>query len=104
MQYNVKGEISKMTIVSLIVLIGIGILCAFIHRNKGYSAITGFCWGFFFSILGVIIVLLERNKEEQIVEDKGNLSMTKWIFIFLGLGALLMVIFFIMMTLKLYMS
>ena len=35
------------TVISLIVLIAMGILCAFIHKNKGYSPIAGFCLGFF---------------------------------------------------------
>jgi len=49
------------TVISLIVLIAMGILCAFIHKNKGYSPIAGFCLGFFFFIIGLIIVLVERN-------------------------------------------
>ena len=71
-----------------------GILCAFIHKNKGYSPISGFCWGFFFSIIGLLIVLLERNKDEQMEADKGKLSMIQWLLIFLGVGILLIVIFF----------
>ena len=51
-----------MTIVSIIIVVAMGILCAFIHKNKGYSPIAGFCWGFFFFIIGLLIVLLERNK------------------------------------------
>ena len=88
-----------MTIVYIIVWIIMGILCAFIHRKKGYSPIAGFCWGFFFSIIGLIIVLLERNKEEQAMADKGNLSMTQWLLIFLGVGILLIIIFFLIMNL-----
>lgn len=87
------------TTVSLIILIAMGILCAFIHKNKGYSPIAGFCWGFFFFIIGLIIVLLERNKEDQVVADKGRLSMTQWLLIFLGVGILLIIIFFIIMSL-----
>lgn len=83
-----------MTIVSIILLIAMGILCAFIHKNKGYSPISGFCWGFFFSIIGLLIVLLERNKDEQMEADKGKLSMIQWLLIFLGVGILLIVIFF----------
>ena len=80
-----------MTIVSLILLVAMGILCAFIHKNKEYSPIAGFCWGFFFFIIGLIIVLLERNKEEQVIADKGRLSMTQWLLIFLGVGILLII-------------
>lgn len=88
-----------MTIVYIIILVAMGILCAFIHKNKGYSPVAGFCWGFFFTIIGLIIVLSERNKEEQIEADKGKLSMTQWLLIFLGVGILLIIIFFIIMSL-----
>lgn len=92
--------ITKMnTIVSLILLIAMGILCAYIHKNKGYSPVAGFCWGFFFFIIGLIIVLAERNKEEQMAVDKGKLSMAQWLFIFLGIGIALIVILFIIMKL-----
>ena len=88
------------TIISLILLVGMGILCAIIHKNKGYSPIAGFCWGFFFFILGLAIVLLERNKAEQMEEDKGKLSMTQWLLIFLGIGLFILVILFILMSLN----
>ena len=88
-----------MTIVYIIILVAMGILCAFIHKNKGYSPVAGFCWGFFFTIIGLIIVLSERNKEDQIEADKGKLSMTQWLLIFLGVGILLIIIFFIIMNL-----
>lgn len=87
------------TTIILILLIAMGILCAYIHKNKGYSPIAGFCWGFFFFIIGLIIVLLERNKEEQMAVDKDNLSMTQWLFIFLGIGIALIIIYFIVMNL-----
>ena len=86
-----------MIIVYIIILIAMGILCAFIHKNKGYSPISGFCWGFFFSIIGLLIVLLERNKDEQMEADKGKLSMIQWLLIFLGVGILLIVIFFFLL-------
>ena len=86
-------------ILYIIILVAMGILCAFIHKNKGYSPVAGFCWGFFFTIIGLIIVLSERNKEEQIEADKGKLSMTQWLLIFLGVGILLIIIFFIIMSL-----
>lgn len=87
------------TTVSLILLIAMGTLCAYIHKNKGYSPVAGFCWGFFFFIIGLIIVLVERNKEEQMAADKGKLSMVQWLLIFLGIGIALIVIFFIIMSL-----
>ena len=86
-----------MIIIYIIILIAMGILCAFIHKNKGYSPISGFCWGFFFSIIGLLIVLLERNKDEQMEADKGKLSMIQWLLIFLGVGILLIVIFFFLL-------
>ena len=98
MQYKTKGK-NKMTIVYIIILVAMGMLCAFIHENKGYSPIAGFCWGFFFFLIGLIIVLLERNKEEQIEADKEGLSMKQWLLIFLGVGILLIIIFLIAMSL-----
>ena len=85
-------------ILYIILIIAMGILCAFIHKNKGYSPISGFCWGFFFFIIGLIIVLVERNKEEQMIADKGKLSMAQWLLIFLGIGILLIALFFIIIN------
>lgn len=76
-------------IINLVILIITGLICAFIHKKKGYSPIAGFCWGFFFFIIGLFIVLSERNKEEQIEADNGSLSMMQWLLIFLGIGILL---------------
>ena len=80
------------TTVSLIILILLGFLCSYIHKNKGYSPVSGFLWGFFFTILGLIVVLLEKNKGE----DKGKLSMNQWLLIFLGIGIgiILIILFF----------
>ena len=88
-----------MTIVSFIILVAMGILCAFIHKNKGYSPISGFCWGFFFFIIGLLVVLFERNKTDQMIADKGRLSTGQWLLIFLGIGIILIIIFFIIMLL-----
>lgn len=88
-----------MSITAIILLIAMGILCAFLHKNKGYSPVAGFCWGFFFFIIGLIVVLLERNKEDQIQADKGKLSMIQWLLIFLGIGILLIIIFFMIASL-----
>jgi len=84
-----------MNIISLIILIAIGLICSYIHKNKGYSPISGFLWGFFFSIIGLLIILFERNKEEQIKADADGLSMTQWLLIFLGIGIALIVLFFL---------
>ena len=88
------------TIIYVIILVALGILCAFIHKNKGYSPISGFLWGFIFSIIGLIVVLLEKNKEDHLAEDDGKLSMAQWLLIFLGIGILLIIIFFIVMSLR----
>lgn len=88
-----------MTIVYFIILVAMGILCAFIHKNKGYSPIAGFCWGFFFFIIGLLVVLFERNKTDQMIADKGRLSTGQWLLIFLGIGIILIIIFFIIMFL-----
>ena len=84
-----------MNVVTVIIWIALGIICAFIHKNKGYSPISGFCWGFFFSIIGLIVVLLEKTKEEHDMEmaDKKGLSMGQWFAIFLGVGVIGIIIF-----------
>lgn len=87
-----------MIIIYLIILISMGIICASIHKNKGYSSIAGFCWGFFFFVVGLIIVLVERNKEEQVTADNGYLSMIQWLFIFLGTAILLTIIILFIIT------
>ncbi len=89
-----------MNIVTVIIWTVLGIVCAVIHKNKGYSPIAGFCWGFFLSIIGLIVVLLEKNKEEHDMEmaNKNGLSMGQWMAIFLGIGIALIIIFFIVMN------
>ena len=52
-----------MNFITIIIMIVLGIICAIVHKGKGYSPIAGFLWGFFFSIIGLIVVLLEKNKE-----------------------------------------
>ena len=80
----------------LIILVGCGILTACIHKKNGYSLLGGFLWGFFFNIIGVVIVLTELTKEEQKEADKGHLSMKQWLAIFLGIGIGLIALFFIL--------
>lgn len=84
-----------MNIVTIIIWIALGIICAVIHKNKGYSPIAGFCWGFFLSLIGLIVVLLEKDKAEHDMEmqNKKGLSMTQWLLIFLGIGILLIILF-----------
>ena len=120
-----------MNICLIIVCIVVSIICAFIHKNKGYSPIAGFCWGFFFSVLGLavvlltkdkegdfvdyccrvfffvlglVVVLLEKDKEEHDVdmENKDGLSMVKCICIFIGIGIVFITILFI--TILVFMS
>lgn len=78
-----------------------GIVCAIIHKNKGYSPVTGFLWGFLFFIIGLIVVLLEKDKEEHDMQmaNSNELSMTQWLLIFLSIGIVLIIIFFIFMSL-----
>lgn len=51
-------------IISLLVIIGIGLLCSYIHKSKGYSPVAGFFLGFLLPLVGIIIVLTENNKQE----------------------------------------
>lgn len=63
----------------------IGIITLFIHKNKGYSPIAGFLWGACFSVLGLIVVLLEKDKAEMDAKYAGKkkpLSVGAWIIIF----------------------
>ena len=66
-----------MNIVTVLLWIVIGSVCAVVHKNKGYSPIAGFCWGFFLSIIGLIVVLLEKDKAEHDADmaNKNGLSM-----------------------------
>ena len=79
-----------MNLVTIIIWIVLGVICAIIHNKKGYSLITGFAWGFFLSIIGLIVVLLEKDKEEK---EMQGLQMWQWLLIFLGIGIMLIVIF-----------
>ena len=83
-----------MNIIPVIIWIVLGI-----HKNKGYSPIAGFCWGFFVSIIGLSVVLLEKTKEEHDMEmtNQKGLSMWQWMAIFLGIGIVLIIIFFMVM-------
>lgn len=73
----------------ILVIIITGIVCAIIHKKKGYSLFTGFLWGFFFSVVGLGIVLSERTKEEQEKEDEGHLTVLQLLGLFLLVGTLL---------------
>lgn len=86
--------------VVIILWIICGIVCAIIHKNKGYSPVTGFLWGFLFFVIGLIVVLLEKDKEEHDMEmaEKRGLSMGQWLAIFLGVGILGIIIFFVVMS------
>ena len=88
-----------MTTISLIILIAIGLICSYIHKDKGYSPISGFLWGFFFHIIGLLIILFERNKEEQIEADKDEFSMKQWLLLFLGIGIVFIALLFLVISL-----
>lgn len=89
-----------MNVVTVIIWIVLGIICARIHKNKGYSPVTGFCWGFFFSIIGLIVVLLEKDKTEHDADmaNKNGLSMGQWLAIFLGVGIVGIIIFCVIVS------
>ncbi len=89
-----------MNVITIIIWIALGIICAVIHKNKGYSPIAGFCWGFFLSIIGLIVVLLEKDKAEHDAEmtEKKGLSMGQWLAIFLGVGIVGIIIFFVVLS------
>lgn len=86
-----------MTFFTVLIAVIIGIVCSIIHKNKGYSPIAGFCWGFFFSFIGLAVVLLEKTKEEH--RQKKELSVAQWFLIFLGVGTFLIVLYFTMLSL-----
>ena len=85
-----------MDIFGLLLLVAMGIVCAILHKNKGYSPIAGFCWGFFLFIIGLIIVLLEKDKDE--VDSEGGLSVKQWIAIFVGIGTVGIIIFLFILS------
>ena len=74
--------------VGIVFLILMGIVCAVIHKRKGYSPISGFLWGIFFNILGLAVVLLEGNKEEQTQNGKKTISVGMWVLIFVAIGTI----------------
>lgn len=88
-----------MNVGTLIIWIVLGVICAFVHKNKGYSPVAGFCWGFFLSIIGLIIVLLEKDKAEHDADmaNKKGLSMGQWLAIFLGVGIVGIIIFLMLL-------
>ena len=83
---------SFMGIVAIIISIICGIVCAFLHKKKGYSPIAGFCWGFFFSFIGLLIVILETSKQEKENSGQKGLKVWQWILIFVGIGTILTII------------
>ena len=77
----------------------IGILAGIINKKKGYSPITGFLWGFFFSLLGLAVVYMGRPREEREAAQEGKLKMWQWLLIFLGIGILLIILFITILSL-----
>lgn len=83
---------------TIIVGIIMGVACSILHKKKGYSPVAGFFWGFFFSALGLIVILLEKPKSEQ--DKEKGLSIVQWLLIFVGVGALLIILFFVFLSLS----
>ena len=75
-----------------------GVITAIIHKKKGFSPITGFLWGFLFSILGLLVVLFEKDKSShEQAKANGEKSIGFWLAIFVGVGtALIALVLFIM--------
>ena len=46
--------------VSLIITLVIAIVCAIVHKNKGYNPIWGFIAGLLLPIIGLILILVEE--------------------------------------------
>ena len=69
----------------LIVGLVLGCICAYIHKQKGYSPVAGFLWGFLFSIIGLIVVLLEK----EINPNQKGLSVMQLVLIMVGVGTIL---------------
>lgn len=89
-----------MNVVSIIIWLVISVICAIVHKDKGYSPVSGFLWGFFFSVIGLIVVLLEKDREEHDMEmaNKNGLSMGQWLAIFLSIGIIFIIIFCIVLS------
>lgn len=83
--------------ITIMIWIACCIACTIIHNKKGYSPFTGFLWGFFFTIIGLIVVLLEKDKEQHDIETSNNngLQMWQWLLIFLGIGIAAIIILFV---------
>lgn len=83
------------------IILCLAIICAILHKNKGYSPIAGFLLGFFLPIIGLIIVLLEQNREERDMQIANNnwKSFIQWLLIFFCIGIFLIIIIFIFMNL-----
>lgn len=86
----------------IIVGIIMGVACLILHQKKGYSPVAGFLWGFFFSALGLIVILLEKPKAEhdKEMQEKKGLSILQWLLIFVGVGTLLIILFFVFLSLS----
>ena len=83
---------------TIIVGIIMGVACSILHKKKGYSPVSGFFWGFLFSALGLIVILLEKPKAEH--DKEKGLSVVQWILIFVGIGTLLIILFFVFWSLS----
>ena len=81
-----------------IITIVIGVISAIIHKKKGFSPISGFLWGFLFGIIGLLIVIFEKDKSEHNqAKANGEKSIGYWLAIFVGIGtALIALALFVM--------
>ena len=56
-------------------------------------------WGFLFNFLGVIVVLIERDKKEHDeIMANGGKSITFWLITFLAIGIVLLGVLFYIWT------
>lgn len=47
-----------------------GIVTSHMNRKKGYGSLSGFLWGFFLGIIGVIIVALKDDKNNPFMDKE----------------------------------
>ena len=57
-------------VVSLIISIALCVWGGNISKGKGYSFASGFLWVFFLGLLGLVIVAVEKPKEQPTVTAK----------------------------------
>jgi len=60
------GLLQPTDIIIILVFIGVpvGAVCVAVSGNKVMSRTEAFLWGFLFNIIGLIVVLISKNKTE----------------------------------------